>query len=391
VDEKRIKDPVYKWELYSKLARQAQDDEFLKLAQANMEAAMREKANALPPTQRVDHLRKRLRLAEEELGNRAHTVEMTEIEIDKLQARLKLEVESRDDFYDKVADLRVELQAAEAQLPKPEGVRPVGRQVQSGDLGVVERLRELRELLVREAGGGLTSELSDDFDRHATAIAEMHQECREVKASKEEQMAEDVKLAVKLQAQELSFQVGSKHARCDARHDEKGDGIMADASAMQQAAEDEEPWQQQRHQKRRGKGSGVPTCPPASASAAATSSGAQLRSSERVMGPIATAPRGRSDERRSDRDRSPRRPKAAGTPAAAAEAGSLAPPAQGTPPGSPERISSDSEESSGGITPAVSSSLSSLSPRREPSVVPTAQATEEVVPPPQAVQAPSNP
>ena len=127
IQAKRLqKDLVHKWQKYTEFATKAGDDEFRRLAEANLEAALRQKAAAMPPAQRVEHLRKRLRAAEEELARRSRQVDATEAEIDILQSRHKQEVESRDDFSSKLDDLREELQEAEAILPKPLGLRRWG-------------------------------------------------------------------------------------------------------------------------------------------------------------------------------------------------------------------------------------------------------------------------
>ncbi len=141
------------------------------------------------------------------------------MDIDKLQARLRLEVEARDDASDRVDELRIDLHKAEEDLPPPAGVKPVGRQVQTGNLGVKEMLVNMKALLVREAGGALTSELSTDFDIHATAFMDMHQERVETKMAKTAQEAEDAKLAFQEQAKELNFQIGHKHGRSDPTND----------------------------------------------------------------------------------------------------------------------------------------------------------------------------
>jgi hypothetical protein len=97
----------------------------------------------------VDHLRKRLRQAELEYQRCCRTVEATEVDIDKLQARIKVEVEERDDASDRVDDLRIELHNAEQELPPPAGVKPVGRQVPTGNQGAKEMLHSLKALLTR--------------------------------------------------------------------------------------------------------------------------------------------------------------------------------------------------------------------------------------------------
>ena len=97
----------------------------------------------------MEHLRKRLREAELEHQRCCRTVEATEVDIDKLQARLRLEVEARDDASDRVDDLRIELHKAEQELPPPAGVKPVGRQLPTGNQGVKEMLHNLKALLTR--------------------------------------------------------------------------------------------------------------------------------------------------------------------------------------------------------------------------------------------------
>ena len=76
-------------------------------------------------------------------------------------------------------------------------------------------LANMKAMLMKEAGGVLTSELSTDFDIHATAFMDMHQECVETKMAKSAQEAQDAKLAFQEQAKELNFQAKLKHGRSD--------------------------------------------------------------------------------------------------------------------------------------------------------------------------------
>jgi hypothetical protein len=324
----------------------------------------------MPPAQRVDHLRKRLRSAEEELARRSRAVDATEAEVDALQARLKLEVESRDDFSSKIDDLRVELQDAEDKLPRPSGPKKVGRQLPLGHQGVVERLREVRDLLIRESGGALTTDVTADFDKYASAIVDLHQECSDAKAAKEAQVASDAKMAFRLQVAESCSHSGAKHARDDTHHDEQGDGLMGDGADQGDGeAERNDEWQKVG---KKGKGR-VPVCPPSKPQEPGTSSAASLLLGAGAAADSTVPSRGRTPERRPDRARSPRRPQATGTPATSGESGTLAQPVVeptrvelGTPPGAPppDPLSAAAR---GDVTPAVSSSLSSLVNSREAS------------------------
>ena len=153
VDARRVKDPVCKWDVLASVARDFGDDALLEQAETSKQQALKAKADAMPPNQRVEHLRYRLRQAEEELVRRNNTVESTEIEIDGLQARLKIEVEERDTQEDVARELKLELQHAEDQLITQAEQKPVGRQVRSGNDGLVMLLKEVKAHLTRTAGG----------------------------------------------------------------------------------------------------------------------------------------------------------------------------------------------------------------------------------------------
>ncbi len=185
IDDKRLRDPVYRYGLQADFARRTHDAAMEREAEGNKEAALRERTAALPPHQRVEHLRKRVRTAQEELNRRRRQVEDTEVEIDKLQSRLKLEVESRDDHIEKVQTFQIELQAAEDSLPRPGSAKPVGRQVRCGDGGFVDQLQCLPEQLSRKFGGALTTELRTDLTMHIQAIMDVFKEAAEAKAARE--------------------------------------------------------------------------------------------------------------------------------------------------------------------------------------------------------------
>jgi hypothetical protein len=202
-------------------------------------------------------------------------------------------------------------------------------------------------------------------------------------------VAEDAKLAFRLQEAENRTLSGSKHARSDMHHDAQGDGLMDDAAGQGAGDAAGDVWQQA---PKRGKGR-VPICPPSKRQEPATSSAApQPSETGEAKGPIATVPRGRTPEPRPDRARSPRRPQAAGTPATTGESGSLGDPAAappgpelGLPSGPPLPEDMLSAAARGDETPAVSSSLSSLGGSREASPAgQEAQATAAVDAPPPA-------
>ncbi len=348
VDAKRVKDDVDRWDVVAQAARLVGFDGLLGHAEAGKQQALKAKAAALPPHHRVEHLRKRLRQAEEELARRSARVETTELEIDRLQARLRVEVEERDDQYNATEELKVELQGAEDQLNSQGEPKPVGRQVQGGNDWLVGELQKLKARL-ETAGGSLSDDISHTFDIGATGIAEAYQECVESRRRVNAQEAADHKLAYKLQNQEFGNNVGDKRARDDDAHDSQGDNLMGGEAAETGAtAGESSAW---RLQVKTGKVRIHAAPTPAPPMPSATE-----RSSETPLGPIATVPRGRQPSRTADRDRSPRRPRASGTPAASGETGTLAaPPGETSAPAMP---STTEQQPDGGITPAVSSSLS---------------------------------
>ena len=378
VDHKKAKeDPVYGWGQLEALARNLNLDPALEFATRSKQQALQEQFAAMPPTQKVDHLKKQLRTAEAELQKRIDVVEATEDDIDRLQQRLKAEVAARDDQQDVVSRLALELQEAEAQVPPAADPRPVGRQLQAGDQGIKEGLRQLKAAIEREAGGRLTTELDTDFEIHSAALLGVYNEIKEVNEARAAQEAEDRKMALRVQAREL--QTSGKHARDDQPHDHDGDDVMSDAHNKEALEED---WQQRQSRCRRTGSSSKaaqatgptpsPTGPQSDAVEAEAAPSTTAPTSAQAMGPLATVSRGRAQ----DRDRTPRRAKAAGTPAAATATGTLQEPSAteqkcaGTPAAAttsgllnePPTATQPSTEANGEITPAVSSSVSSLSP-----------------------------
>ena len=352
VDAKKVKDPVYGWAFIEEVAKDFPVlSELGELAGRSKQQALKEKAGALPPAQRVEHLKKRLKEEKEELQRRCEAVESTEAEIDRLQSRLKQAVEGRDDQDDVVRQLGLELQNAEAQLPPTPGIKPVGRQLPQGDRGMEEALNQVKTLLEREAGGRLTTELCTDYLVHAEAFKNMFKEVREVNEAKLTQEAADRRMALREQKREYEGTGGDeaddwqeRRSRCR----RAGAASAAAQAARSETAPDKAP-----------EGAmDVEATPSTTAHPAQGSDAppATVQPSEGNLGPLATVPRGRTQ----DRDRTPRRAKTAtGAPAETQAAGSHGQPSatvqqSATAEGSPKhRIS---------ITPAVSSSVSSLSP-----------------------------
>ncbi len=173
VDPKRTGDPLHQAETYLNVARGFGDETLLAQAQANKQKALKAKADSLSPRQRAEHLRKHARQAEEDLTRRHNAVESTEMEIDVLQARLKIEVEERDDQENVVQDLKIELQRADDQIRDTvASPRPVGRQVQGGNDGLVKALEQIKAHCAQAAGGSLPDHISRNFDISAMGIAE---------------------------------------------------------------------------------------------------------------------------------------------------------------------------------------------------------------------------
>ena len=76
------------------VATQLKYQELQEIAAASRERAIQDKTARMPLPHRVEHLRKRLRQAQEETGKRMQQCEITETEIDKLQSRLRVEQEA---------------------------------------------------------------------------------------------------------------------------------------------------------------------------------------------------------------------------------------------------------------------------------------------------------
>ncbi len=122
---------MYKFETYASVARHFGDKELLQLAEANRMRALKAKAAQMPPSQRVEHLQKRLREASDELKRRVQ--EATEEQIHHLQERLREEVVAVDDQRDVQDTIRKELDDAELQIPPKGRPLPTGLQVHPGD------------------------------------------------------------------------------------------------------------------------------------------------------------------------------------------------------------------------------------------------------------------
>ncbi len=228
-----------------------------------------------------------------------------------------------EDQRDMVEAARVELENAELELPPTAAPKTVGRQVHARDLDSVFRSAPIPALL-EALSARYSEEFGEDiadvvgrrtmqgFDLLHAANAELQESRREIK----EQVEADRKAAVQLhKAINLQgVQSGDKRER-DGHVDRSGDERMNRDEGVHDAAYDEDyPEFQEPARRKKGKGREAPT----------TTSSASVEPSAFPLGPLATAPRAAADTgARQARDRSPRRPLASGTPAAAMESGSL--------------------------------------------------------------------
>ncbi len=85
LDPKRASDDIHRLEAYSWVARFFGDKEVLQNLEANRRKALQAKADKMPPSQRVDHLKKRYKEAMDELRKLIAAQEATDAEIRKLQ------------------------------------------------------------------------------------------------------------------------------------------------------------------------------------------------------------------------------------------------------------------------------------------------------------------
>ena len=117
---------------------------------------LREKAAALPPAQRVDHLHKRHREERDRLKSLVRAQEATEAEIHRLQERLKEEVSAVDDQRGVLSVIQTELEDAELQLPPKGRPLPAGL-VQDGNKSDEMSFEEMLEAIyvkLHDAAGG---------------------------------------------------------------------------------------------------------------------------------------------------------------------------------------------------------------------------------------------
>ncbi len=390
VDPRRATDDVYAWTGLQEFTKAFPIfSELHGLAEKNLQCALAQKAQALPPTQRVDHLRKRLKVETEELRKRTSVVENTEAEIQGLRERLKLAVEGRDAQDARVQQLGRELQQAEAALPTASATpKQVGRQLPEGDQEIADLMAQVQAILDKKAiSGRMTTEQREEYASYDKGIRLIDKELVQERADREDQEAADRKLAFEMQKQEVQL---GKHARNDFVHDARGDAHMDEKPGG--TAEDDG-FQQRRSRCRRGGASGpaartlsptrkdsaaasvesatrpargrVPVCPPGRKQESGMPSATPQPSDaadKSPLGPLATVPRTRATERRQD-SRSPRRP-AAGTPADSQAKGSLGTHAetQQEPKGAPQAAVREDD-----VMTSEVSSLSSKQVSRETS------------------------
>ena len=255
----------------------------------------------------------------------------TEAQLHQLQARSKEQYEEVEDQREVVEEIREALERAEMDVPPKGAPKPVGRQIQHGDqeatlgsMSFTDVLKFAKQKFFAEAGGTVSDVLSRRAIQGFDLIHSARHEIAEDRKAVEAQVADDRRKAVQLH-KELNLsgvQTCDKRTRDDCT-DVEGDELMAEAAGGLDAEEDAagEPWQKVAS---RRKGKGGIRAPQDDPSASSSSAPAQRSASN--VGPLATTPPSQVDAAaRSDRDRSPRRSSAAGTPAAATDSGTLQP------------------------------------------------------------------
>ena len=330
LDPKRATDEVYKIEMYAEVARHCNDTNVLQNLGQSRRMALRAKAAGLPLRQRIDHLQRRHRETTAELKQLLAAQAATEQEIGKLQDKRQEQMRAVESQKELVDDVREALESAELELPPAATPKTVGRQLQHSDLAATFKGASIPALL--EALSGKYSEefgedIADVIGRRTMQgfdlLHSVHDELQEHRRTVKEQIEADRRTATRLH-QELNMQgvqTGDKRERegpLDRNGDERMNRVDGDSDADYEQAYP--PWQVATGRKK-GKGRVEPSDP----------SPAGLRSALPI-GPLATAPRaGVGGNASQARDRSPRRPSAPGTPAAASESGTLRrPPTSGT-------------------------------------------------------------
>ncbi len=253
LDPRRVDDDVYKQEILGSVARHFRDQPALQDSVARRRQAMREKADRLPPQQRVEHLQKRHKEAMTELRQLIEAQAATEAQLHQLQARSREQYEAVEDQRDVVEELREALERAEMDVPPKGKPKAVGRQLHPSDpeallgrMSFTNVLTVAKKKFFAEAGGTV----SDVLSRRASQGFDMlHSARHEIAADRkavEAQVAEDRRKAFQLH-KELNpsgVQPSDKRTR-DGCTDVEGDEFMEEVAGGLGAEDDEagEPWQ----------------------------------------------------------------------------------------------------------------------------------------------------
>jgi hypothetical protein len=197
---------------------------------------MQDKADKLPPAQKVEHLQRRLRKARDELKKRIRAQEATEEQINQLQARRREEIDAVEDQREVAEALRVALERAELDIPPKAAPLQVGRQVRPGDPGdqlkevsFDQLLAEVQERMTKAAGGAVPDIISRRTEMCVDQLQSAHQECEDGRKAAEAQAARDYRIAMQLH-KELYLQSGDTRER-EGPLDRGGDERMNRAAA----------------------------------------------------------------------------------------------------------------------------------------------------------------
>ncbi len=243
-------DEVQKLDALIKVVKHHGDDKRLQELEADRRRALQEKAEKLPPMQRVAHLQKRHKMAGEELRKLIKAQEAMDEEFEALKKKRLEHHERLEDQREAVESLRHAVEQAEMEIPPAEAPLPVGRQVHPGDQGLLKKavkaitfealLDEVTYRIAEASGGQAPDVISRRTVQGVDLLASAFQEgtlCRQAAADQE---AADRRAAVKLH-KELNWKPGDKRGR-EQRVDENGDETMEEDQQLPEDAP-EAPWQ----------------------------------------------------------------------------------------------------------------------------------------------------
>ncbi len=302
-------DEVHKLDILIRVAKHFGDERRLQELEGDRRQALQEKAEKLPPVQRVAHLQKRHRLAGEELRRLLQAQAAMDEEFEELKKRRLDHHELVENQREVVEALRGAVEQAEMEVPPTGTPKPVGRQAQPGNQGDLKALLkgisfeapmdEATDGIAKASGGQAPDVINRRTVQGVDLLTSALQESEQCKKEAVDQEAADRRAALQLHKKLnwQGFEAGDKRGR-EACVDGNGDETMEEEPHVQNGGEAtaEGPWQTAGRKK--GKGRSGPA-----AQEAASSSGTVPQSS--------------------GRDRSPRRPRVEGTPARGTESGTL--------------------------------------------------------------------